>query len=66
MDVKAVFLQGKPLDRDVFIKPTKDEAKTANLWKLKKCVYGLNKASRYWYNRVTDELSSLGLIKSKY
>ena len=38
MDVKAVFLQGKPLDRDVFIKPTKDEAKTANLWKLKKCV----------------------------
>ena len=52
MDVKTAFLQGKPLDRYVFIKARK-EAKTTNLWKLKKCVYGLNEVSRYWYNRVT-------------
>ena len=65
MDVKTAFLQGKPLERDIYIKPPK-EAKTSGLWKLKKCVYGLNEASRYWYNRVTDELAKLGLVKSKY
>ena len=65
MDVKTAFLQGKPLERDVYIKPPK-EAKTSGLWKLKKCVYGLNEASQYWYNRVTDELAKLGLVKSKY
>ena len=36
------------------------------LWKLNKCVYGLNEASRNWYNRVKDELIKAGMQKSKY
>ena len=29
-------------------------------------VYGLNEASRYWYNRVHEELLNIGMTKSKY
>ena len=44
LNVKTAFLQGKQLDRDVYIKPPR-EAETTSLWKLRKCVYGLNEAS---------------------
>ena len=59
MDIKRAFLQGKALDREIFIKPPK-EANTNKLWRLNKCVYGLNEASRYWYNRVHEEFRKIG------
>ena len=65
IDVKRAFLQGNPLERDVFLKPPK-EANTDNLWKLKKAVYGLNEASRKWYNRIKEELLKIGMTKSLY
>ena len=65
MDIKRAFLQGNTLDREIFIKPPK-EANTSKLWRLNKCVYGLNEASRYWYNRVHDEFVKIGLTKSSY
>ena len=40
MDIKSAFLQGKSIQRDVFIKPPK-EANTNKLWKLKTTVYEL-------------------------
>ena len=46
LDVKTAFLQGKPIERTVFVWPPK-EAKTGKVWELKKCVYGLVDASRY-------------------
>ena len=65
MDIKRAFLQGNKLDREIFIKPPK-EANTKKLWQLNKCVYGLNEASRYWYNRVHEEFLKIGLTKSSY
>ena len=65
MDVKSAFLQGKLVERDIFIKPPK-EAKTDKLWKLKKAVYGLNEASRHWYEKVKEELVKLGFSCSKF
>ena len=65
MDIKRAFLQGNALDREIFIKPPK-EAGTNKLWRLNKCVYGLNEASRYWYNRVHEEFLKVGLTKSQY
>ena len=59
LDVKAAFLQGNPLTRDIYVKPPK-EAKTQNIWKLQKAVYGLNEASRHWYDRVQDTLIEMG------
>ena len=59
IDVKTAFLQGKSLQRDVFVKPPK-EANTTHIWKLNKCVYGLADASRYWYLKLREELLKLG------
>ena len=48
-------------ERTVFIRPPK-EIKTDKLWRLRKCVYGLPDASRYWYLRVKELTKSNGLI----
>ena len=65
MDIKTVFLQGKLLERKIFMKPPK-EANTKKLWKLGKCVYGLNEASRYWYERVKEEFLKVEMEESNY
>ena len=59
MDVKTAFLQGKDIEREVFVKPPK-EANSNHIWKLNKCVYGLADASRFWYLKFREELIKLG------
>ena len=59
MDIKSAYLQGMPLDRLLYVQPPK-EANTNNLWRLKKCAYGLSDAGRHWYLKVVEELKSLG------
>ena len=56
--MKTVFLQGKKIEREVYIRPPKETA-TNKVWKLQKCVYGLGDASRYRYLRVKEELINL-------
>ena len=66
IDVKAAFLQGKPLDREVFLKPPKEAANMeGKLWKLHKAVYGLNDASRVWYFTIKKCLLDLGCKQVK-
>ena len=65
LDIKAAFLQGSHIEREVFIIPPK-EADSNKIWKLNKTVYGLADASRTWYLRVKEELTKLGVISSKY
>ena len=65
LDVKAAFLQGKGIERLVFVKPPK-EANTNKLWKLKKCVYGLADAPRQWYTKLKEELEKLGATRCKH
>ena len=48
IDIRAAFLQGKPTERGVFLKPPK-EAQTDKIWKLNVTVYGLCDAPRAWY-----------------
>ena len=64
-DVTAAFLQGKELDRKVYLRPPKQANVPGKLWLLRKCVYGLNDASRYWYMRVREELIKLRCQCSK-
>ena len=59
LDVKAAYLQGNTINRDVFLMPPA-EYYTGRLWKLKKTVYGLCDAARAWYLRVKEELLNLG------
>lgn len=65
LDVKTAFLQSHQLEREIFLVPPK-EANTNKLWKLNKAVYGLNEASRQWYNRVNHELIKIGMNRCKY
>ena len=63
MDVKAAFLQGDRMDRDVFVRPPK-EFDRGKLWKLQKSVYGLNDDARAWYTKLKADLVSLSMKKS--
>ena len=66
VDIKAAFLQGNNIDREVFLKPPKEACASGKLWKLQKVVYGLPDASRVWYLRVVEEMKKLGVSVSKY
>ena len=57
MDIKAVFLQEKPIERNVYLKPPK-EAQTEKI-----TVYGLCDAPGAWYLSVKQELIKIGGTK---
>ena len=61
IDIKTAFLQGKSIEREVYLIPP-PEAKSPSdyVWSLKKCVYGLSDASLKWYQRVRSSLIYLG------
>ena len=59
IDFKTAFLQGNPIEREIFVKPPK-EANTSKLWKLNKTAYGLKDAPREWYLRLKEKVLSLG------
>ena len=66
IDIKAAFLQGCGFDREVFLRPPKEaEGSEGKIWKLRKCVYGLNDAARVWYFTVKNVLIELGCIQLK-
>ena len=59
MDIKAAYLQGHKMEREVYLRPP-SEFDNGSLWRLKKTVYGLCDAARQWYNRVRDQLIVMG------
>ena len=65
LDVKAAFLQGYNIEREVYLRPPK-EAGTDKLWRLRKTVYGLSDAPLSWYTKVCDALIELGMERSMY
>ena len=66
IDITAAFLQGSPLERDVYLRPPNDVCSRDRIWHLKRCIYGLNDAPRSWYNRVKELLCKLGGKVSAY
>jgi hypothetical protein len=67
IDIKAAFLQGDLLDREVFVVPPEDQSLSGKIWRLKRCIYGLCDAPRSWYKRVKHELvDTLGGKVSKF
>merc|ERR1712002_1135235 len=61
MDIRVTFLQAKTLDREVFVRPPKDQEKKGVIWKLLKPLYGLDDASRKFYLKVKETLKNMGL-----
>ena len=58
IDIKSAFLQGREIQRELYVKPP---AKVSNgkLWRLKKCLYGLNDSAREWYLKVKEMVTEL-------
>ena len=48
-DIKAAFLQGAVLDRDVFVRPPMERRREGIVWKMVKRAYGFVDASRGFY-----------------
>ena len=66
LDIKSAFLQGQPINSEIFLKPPK-EAGADKLWKLLITVYGLCDApwaSRYL--RIKEVLEKSVMLKSKF
>ena len=66
LDIKSAFLQGKKIERDVYITSPKGIKLEGFVWKLNTCVYGLNDASKTWYFSMRDGLVKLGVKPSLY
>jgi hypothetical protein len=63
-DIKSAFLQGMCLKRNVYLIPPKEAEAGDKVWKLKRCLYGLSDAARQFYESVTEEMATLGCVKS--
>ena len=59
LDIKSAFLQGMPIEREIYLIPPKLAHFKGILWKLKKCAYGLVDAGRQWYVKVLLSLKDL-------
>ena len=65
-DIKSAFLQGKELDRNIYIKPpTESKAPQRIIWKLRHSLYGLKDGARQFYESVKEELLKLGFTECK-
>ena len=65
-DAKSAFLQGKAINRIVYLEPPKEEKKPFVIWKLRKVAYGLVHAAWNWYESVLQEMIAVGCKKSLY
>ena len=65
-DVKAAFLQGAKLDREVYVLPPKERRKPGKVWKMIKRAYGFVDASRGFYLELDKALLSLGCKASMH
>ena len=67
-DIKSAFLQGKELNRNVYLKTLKESGAPDEItWGLKHClyIYRLKNGSRQFYMSVNEEHSKLGCTQSK-
>ena len=67
IDIKTAFLQGKHIQRTVYLYPPPEaNVEQGFVWLLKKCVYGLSDASLHWFERVKTFLISIDGVSSRY
>ena len=60
-DIKSAFIQGKELDREVYLRPPAESHNPSNMiWKLKHGLYGLKDGARQFFISVKEELIKLG------
>ena len=60
-DIKSAFLQGRTLERKVFVLPPPEAKQDGKLWLLQKGAYGLIDGSRLFYLELKEKLEDLGM-----
>ena len=65
IDIKGAFLQGKLIEREVYVEPPPEVKKLGLIWRLRKTAYGLCDAAREWHISLVKELVSLGCKQSE-
>jgi Reverse transcriptase (RNA-dependent DNA polymerase) len=55
------FLQGKSFTRDVFVVPPIDFVGSHVVWRLKKPIFGIMSAPKYWFDRLIEVCQAAGL-----
>ena len=60
-DIKSAFLQGKSLNRKVYVTPPPEANDEGYLWLLEKAAYGLVDGSRLFYLELKNRLEHLGM-----
>ena len=68
-DCKNAFCQGVlPDDEVTIVRPPKGDPSAAKgeFWLLKRCLYGLRRSPRHWYNKIDGFLRSMGLRRHPY
>ena len=61
IDITKAFLQGKKLQRNVYIRPPKQaNVPFGKIWKLIKAVYGLSDAPKMWFDVVREFFIEIG------
>ena len=60
-DIKSAFLQGRTLERDVYVIPPPEANQDGKLWLLNKAAYGLIDGSRLFYLQLKAKLEKVGM-----
>ena len=64
-DVRSAFLQSETIQREVFIDPPPQRKKPGYVWKLRRPCYGLDDASRQWFESFKNTLKNLNMTQSR-
>ena len=62
-DIKSAYLQGKKIEREIYVKPPPEAKADGKLWLLLQGAYGIMDGGRLFYLRLAEELQELGLHK---
>ena len=68
IDFSSAFVQGKDIERTVFLRPPPDirQQKPGMVWKVIKRLYGFKDASRGWMQALDEDLRANGMIRSHF
>ena len=62
-DIKSAFLQGRTLERKIYVSPPQEANRVGKLWLLKQAAYGILDGGRMFYLKLSETLEGLGLHK---
>ena len=68
LDFSSAFVQGKDIERTVYLRPPPDirKEKPGIVWKVVKRLYGFKDASRGWMQALDEDLKKLGMTRSHF